>query len=43
MRTRIFILAFLVVASLAGFAAREESVDELIARFRPGSQIQPWE
>ena len=32
MRTRIFILALLVVASLATFAAREESVDELIAR-----------
>jgi len=32
MRTRIFILALLVVASLAALAAREESVDELIAR-----------
>ena len=32
MRIRLFILALLVVASLAAFAAREESVDELIAR-----------
>jgi hypothetical protein len=32
MRIRKFILALLVVASLAALAAREESVDELIAR-----------
>ena len=31
-RTRIFILALLAAASLAAFAAREENVDELIAR-----------
>jgi hypothetical protein len=32
MRTRIFILALLVAASLTAFAARDESMDELIAR-----------
>lgn len=32
MRTRIFILALLVAASLTAFAAAEESVDVLIAR-----------
>jgi uncharacterized protein YdaL len=32
MRTRIFILALLAAVSLAAFAAKEESVDELIAR-----------
>ncbi|MGH9550276.1 MAG: hypothetical protein ACRD3W_12920 [Terriglobales bacterium] len=32
MRTRMFILTLLAAASLAAFAAREESVDELIAR-----------
>ena len=38
-RTRIFILALLAAASLAAFAAREENVDELIARPNPLSRM----